>query len=84
MRFLPISILYALFASVVIADSAEQTLGTSEIPGEISAETSDGEAVEGEKPTIFNGISVPPLIEIEGEKFNTTVKDGYWFTKHYS
>jgi protein disulfide-isomerase len=82
MRLLSISILYALFASVVIAESSEQTLGTSDVPGEISVEGSDEADVA--EPTIFNGIQVPPLPDIDGEKFNATVKDGYWFVKHHS
>lgn len=36
------------------------------------------------KATVFNGIEVPPLPDIEGERFNATIKDGYWFVKHYS
>ena len=35
-------------------------------------------------PTIFNGIEVPPLKELSGEEFDTEIKDGYWFLKHYS
>lgn len=45
------------------------------VTGEKSAE--DGEAVD---PTIFNGLKVPPMIEIEGDRFAETVKDGYWYT----
>jgi protein disulfide-isomerase len=52
------------------------------------ATVSAGEAVTGETPakdseaveyTIFNGVEVPPMIEIEGDKFAETVKDGYWY-----
>lgn len=82
MRLLPISILYTLFVSVVIAESSEQTLGTSDVSGEASVEGS--EEADGAEPTIFNGIQVPPLPVITGEKFNATVKDGYWFVKHHS
>ena len=28
--------------------------------------------------TKFNGVKVPPLLQIEGEKFSETVKNGYW------
>jgi protein disulfide-isomerase len=35
----------------------------------------DEEAV---KSTTFNGIEVPPIKEIEGDKFAETIKDGYW------
>ncbi|RKF81633.1 Uncharacterized protein C3D6.13c [Golovinomyces cichoracearum] len=39
---------------------------------------------ESNKFSIFNGAQVPPLLELEGESFSTTVQDGYWFIKHYS
>jgi protein disulfide-isomerase len=78
MRLLPISLLYALLASVAIAESAEQATGSSETQIEI-AEDSDGPV-----STTFNGVKVPVLTEIDGEKFNATVKEGYWFVKHHS
>ncbi len=44
--------------------------------------SSDGvDAAAGEealKSTNFNGIEVPPMKEIEGDKFAETIKDGYW------
>jgi protein disulfide-isomerase len=76
MRLLPISLICTLFASVAIAESSEERLGSSEETLEETPDLAD--------PTIFNGIQVPPLIDIEGEKFNATVKDGYWFVKHHS
>ncbi len=76
MRLLPVSLLYALFASVTIAGLAEE--------GYQQGPDSSGELSDDAPPTIFNGISVPALPDIEGEKFNTTVKDGYWFVKHHS
>ncbi|KAI9678363.1 MAG: hypothetical protein M1817_006310 [Caeruleum heppii] len=36
------------------------------------------------KPTIFNGLEVPPLKELSGETFAEEIKDGYWFVKFYS
>ena len=33
---------------------------------------------EGVEYTVFNDIKVPSMKDIEGEKFNETVKDGYW------
>ncbi|KAL2834328.1 thioredoxin-like protein [Aspergillus cavernicola] len=35
-------------------------------------------------PTVFNGIEVPPQIELTPDNFEETVKDGYWFIKQYS
>ena len=45
---------------------------------------SSSEEEEEVKPTTFNGITVPVMKEIEGEKFDETIKEGYWFVKHYS
>ena len=54
---------------------AGKTLSTEEaVTGETPAE--DGDRVDY---TIFNGLEVPPMIEIEGDKFAETVKDGYWY-----
>jgi protein disulfide-isomerase len=36
------------------------------------------------QPTVFNGVEVPPMPQIEGENFNGTIKDGWWFVKHHS
>ncbi|QSZ35698.1 hypothetical protein DSL72_006820 [Monilinia vaccinii-corymbosi] len=71
MRLLPISLLSTVFASVVLAQSG----------GEES--NKDG-APDGPHPTVFNGVEVPPLTDIDGELFNKTVADGYWFVKHHS
>ena len=38
----------------------------------------------GDGSTIFNGINVPPMKELEGHKWEEQTKDGYWFVKHYS
>ncbi|TVY60696.1 Uncharacterized protein LSUE1_G006792 [Lachnellula suecica] len=79
MRLLPVSLLYSLFATAIIADSAEKALGNTDA----SIELDEG-AEAAPEPTIFNGISVPGLPDIDGEKFNTTIKNGYWFVKHHS
>jgi protein disulfide-isomerase len=78
MRLLPIPLLYTLFASVAIAQSAEKAIT------EPAGESSDDAAAEGPAPTTFNGISVPPIPDINGEKFNSTIKEGHWFVKHHS
>ncbi|KAF7875310.1 hypothetical protein EAF04_002482 [Stromatinia cepivora] len=82
MRLLSISLLSTVFASFVLAQSEEQKLENSspELPGELSAD----EASDVPQPTIFNGVEVPPLPEIDGESFNKTIADGYWFVKHHS
>lgn len=61
---------------MTIAESSEERLGTSEDTLEETPDLPD--------PTVFNGIQVPPIIDLEGEKFDFTVKDGYWFVKHHS
>ena len=84
MRLLPVSLLFTLFASAVVTEAPEQRLGAADIPGDITSPASDEGVDEGPKPTIFNGVEVPPILEIDGEKFNKLVKDGYWFVKHHS
>jgi hypothetical protein len=51
------------------------------------------DAIEGETPvsggdrveyTTFNGIKVPPMKDIEGDKFADTIKEGYWYENHPS
>ena len=53
---------------------------------------SAGEAVTGETPvenreavdyTSFNGLNVPAMMEIEGDKFAEIVKDGYWYAEEF-
>ena len=83
MRLLPVSLLFALFSSVVLAESAEQPWGSSPSV-EIPTLKDESPADDGPGPTIFNGVRVPPLPDIDGEEFNATVKDGYWFVKHHS
>ena len=61
-------------------------------PGKGKSDTTlSQDAVQGETPaggdeavkyTTFNGIKVPPMKEIEGDKFAETIKDGYWYDFH--
>jgi protein disulfide-isomerase len=81
MRLLPVSLLFTL-SSLVVADSAKQKLEVPEVPGELASSTeSSGDKVD---PTIFNGVQVPPLLELPGETFNDTIKEGWWIVKHHS
>lgn len=97
MRLLPISLLYTIFASVVIAEAGSTDKGLekglktpvaavagSEIKPAAADADLDSDDSDLPKPTIFNGVEVPPLANIDGEKFDVTVKDGYWFVKHHS
>ena len=79
MRLLPISLLYGLLASVVVSESAEAVARKNDAQVELAEDVNDGPS-----STIFNGIKVPVLTEMDGEKFNTTIKSGYWFVKHHS
>ncbi|PPJ60971.1 hypothetical protein CBER1_11815 [Cercospora berteroae] len=36
------------------------------------------------KETIFNGKTVPPMTELEGDKIDDTVKDGVWMVEYFS
>jgi len=87
MRLLPISLLLAAFSSVAISETPEKPLGGTAVANELpdlTAETVKEDAEDIQPPTIFNGVEVPPIPEIDGTKFNSTVKDGYWFVKHHS
>ncbi|KAK2873537.1 hypothetical protein FQN49_002277 [Arthroderma sp. PD_2] len=33
--------------------------------------------------TVFNGVTVPPLKELQAADFEESIKEGYWFVKHY-
>ena len=83
MRLLPVSLLFGIFASAVIAEASEQPLSNTNSPGE-SATPNEKSVDERPQPTLFNEVLVPPLPDIEGEKFNATIKQGYWFVKHHS
>ena len=75
MRFSPTTLLYALYATgLVSAVSATAA----------KAKATEEEASDELKPTVFNGVEVPPLPDLNGDKFNETVKEGYWFVKHHS
>lgn len=82
MRFLSLSLLSTLFASAVLAQTGEQSLnaGSPDLPDEVSTEEASDEPVS----TVFNGIEVPPLPNINGTLFDATVAEGYWFVKHHS
>ena len=70
MRFLTSTLLYGVYASSLVS--------------RVSGAAGKTEDEDEDKPTVFNGVEVPPLPELTGEKFNETVKDGYYLVKHYS
>ncbi|KAK5559399.1 hypothetical protein LTR46_002441 [Exophiala xenobiotica] len=73
------AIFSASFAAPPGSPKGGNVLADDAVSGETEAE--GGEAIDY---TVFNGIKVPPMVEIEGGKFAETIKDGYWWVKHYS
>ncbi|EED20585.1 disulfide isomerase, putative [Talaromyces stipitatus ATCC 10500] len=41
-------------------------------------------AEDGPANTIFNGVEVPPQLELTQDNFKSAISDGYWFVKHFS
>ncbi|TVY22536.1 Uncharacterized protein LHYA1_G008741 [Lachnellula hyalina] len=80
MRLLPITLLYSIFATGIIAESSEKELGSTDA----TLESTDEASTDVPEPSVFNGVQVPPLLDMDGEKFNETTADGYWFVKHHS
>lgn len=78
MRFSSISLFATAFAATVFAQG-----GDPKVEAVVAAENPAVEA-EPDTSTTFNGVKVPPMPEIEGEAFDKTVADGYWFVKHHS
>lgn len=70
MRFLSTTLLYGLYASGIVSAGGRRG----------KKDEDEGEP----QPTVFNGVEVPPLPDINGETFNKTIKEGYWFVKHHS
>lgn len=62
-----------IFAASSTQEQGAAVLAEDAVQGETPADT--GEAADY---TIFNDVRVPPMLDIEGDKFDETVKDGYW------
>lgn len=78
LRLLPIS---TLADSTLHESEAKIARIEDELP-ETGAAPLPEDAEDG--PTVFNGIKVPVMKELEGHKWEEQTKDGYWFVKHYS
>lgn len=60
-----------------VEDVLSETKATSVDAGAAAGAT-NSEALSGDS-TLFNGIEVPPMKEINGEKFDEETKNGYWY-----
>ncbi|OQV07477.1 hypothetical protein CLAIMM_11904 [Cladophialophora immunda] len=74
----------AAFFSTSIAAPPGSQKGNAVIADEAVQGETPADGGEGADYTIFNGIKVPPMKEIQGDEFAETIKDGYWWVKHYS
>ncbi|KIW32365.1 protein disulfide-isomerase domain [Cladophialophora immunda] len=74
----------AAFFSTSIAAPPGSQRGNAVIADEAVQGETPADGGEGADYTIFNGIKVPPMKEIQGDEFAETIKDGYWWVKHYS
>ncbi|KAJ5907542.1 hypothetical protein N7495_000224 [Penicillium taxi] len=43
-----------------------------------------GRGVDPEIPSVFNGLDVPPLLQLTSDNFDELTKEGTWMVKHYS
>lgn len=73
-------LVWALVATVTSAIAAPP--GSDKRGSDLSKDAVSGETVsddgEGAQFTLFNDIKVPPMKEIEGPEFASTIKEGYW------
>ncbi|KZF25322.1 putative disulfide isomerase [Xylona heveae TC161] len=87
MRFLlPVSLVSLLLSPVIAAPPPEYTpeaTGAAATGSSLNSQSIRGEDSEG-AGTVFNGVNVPPMKEINGAKFDEEIKDGYWLVDHYS
>ncbi|OAP60400.1 protein disulfide-isomerase domain [Fonsecaea erecta] len=74
----------AAFLSTSIAAPPGSQRGAAVIADEAVQGETPAEGGDGVDYTVFNGIKVPPMKEIQGDEFAETIKDGYWWVKHYS
>jgi len=63
------------------ASLEEDVLGTQQPSTVVPVASAKGTESEDEstKPTVFNGVTVPPMKEFTGPDFDKEAKDGYWY-----
>ncbi|EEH45215.1 uncharacterized protein PADG_01365 [Paracoccidioides brasiliensis Pb18] len=77
--------LLSLILNPVISTSTSHT-GSDNILKKPSAPQANLQADKspGSSHTVFNGVEVPPMKQLNATNFDETIKEGYWFVKHYS
>lgn len=73
----------SLFTSPILAAPPDQE-ANSEVVAQNADKMAESAAAaagedEGVEYTVFNDNKVPQMKDIEGTKFNETIKDGYWY-----
>jgi hypothetical protein len=66
---------FALPPSTEVSDTLSIQTAPPEKPASAEEKTVDDRA----EHTTFNRMKVPPMKEINGEEFDTVVKEGYWY-----
>ncbi|KAI9729721.1 MAG: hypothetical protein M1834_006672 [Cirrosporium novae-zelandiae] len=64
--------------NVAEREALSADVGASENPEEIQNQD------DAPQYTTFNGKTVPPMVELNGDEFEEQTKEGYWFVKNYS
>lgn len=66
-----------------VQDALLEPKAEKSLPDGPKAGATNSEAVSS-LSTKFNDVEVPPMQELTGDDLEKTLKDGYWFIKHYS
>ena len=63
-----------------LANVEEDVLGTPKsVPTGTAAPVENKIPDDEEQPTTFNGITVPPMKNFNGDAFDKEAKEGYWY-----
>ncbi|KAK2753400.1 hypothetical protein FQN55_003529 [Onygenales sp. PD_40] len=81
------SLLSLLLNPVLSAASVDSGTddGSLQAPRLVPREEAEaGVPASPDESTVFNGVSVPPMKQLNGDNFDQSIKEGYWFVKHFS
>ncbi|KAI9798762.1 MAG: hypothetical protein M1833_004592 [Piccolia ochrophora] len=83
---LPSTLLSLLVLFPLLSLAQEQQPDNLEAKLAPAADSSTPAGADGKRPstTVFNGVEVPPMPDLNGDKFEEEVKDGYWYERHHS